>query len=112
MISQKYIEQLKSRAYPKRPKEPFEKDFATVGEYATAKTQWLKDMETWRQNTKAYNDNENKIISDFSVELLKELGIADHPKAGILWSMAWERGHAWGLESVEQEAEELSELLK
>ena len=112
MISQKYIEQLKSRVHPKRPKEPFEKQFATVGEYAVAKTKWLDDMTTWHQDMLAYNEAENKIISDFSAELLKELGIADHPKAGILWSMAWDRGHANGLESVEQEAEELSELLK
>ena len=48
----------------------------------------------------------------FRVELLEEYGVTNHPKAGLVYSMAWERGHSSGYDSVRQEFEELVELIK
>jgi hypothetical protein len=47
----------------------------------------------------------------FRAALLVELGIEDHPKAGRLWRMAWEKQHHGGLYAVFDEAEYLSQLL-
>ena len=47
----------------------------------------------------------------FKTELLKDLGIADHPKAERLFTMAWEDGQSEGYEAVYSRAEDRSELM-
>jgi hypothetical protein len=47
----------------------------------------------------------------FLQDVLKSLGLQDHPKGDKLISLAWEYGHSAGLEEVLSYAEELSELL-
>lgn len=43
--------------------------------------------------------------------LLKETGLANHPKADRLWDLAWDRGHSAGFYEVEAEFRELATLL-
>lgn len=50
--------------------------------------------------------------SKFKKALLEELEITNHPKAELLFSMAWERGYGNGLYEVFQEALELVGLIK
>lgn len=50
--------------------------------------------------------------SKFKVALFEELGIVGHPKAEMLFNMAWLRGYGNGLYEVFQEALELVELIK
>lgn len=49
--------------------------------------------------------------AEFKDWLLDFLGITDHPKAPILYRLAWERGHSAGQYSVLNEAEDLIDLL-
>ena len=50
---------------------------------------------------------------DFLSELAHYTGIdRNHPKFGLLWNLAWERGHAGGIEDVVQYFEEMAELIK
>lgn len=61
----------------------------------------------WREDTR------QKERVEFRKDLLEELGVpADHPKADLLWTMAWDRGHSSGLYAVRNEAIELVELIK
>lgn len=46
------------------------------------------------------------------VRLEEENDLVEHPKAGMLWSKAWEMGHSAGLSEVELYYNDLAELLK
>lgn len=48
---------------------------------------------------------------DFKASLLKELGIESHPKADMLFDIAWSNGHASGFHEVKSNAEELLPLI-
>lgn len=48
----------------------------------------------------------------FKLQLFKDLGIENHPKRDILYRIAWEWGHAYGLGEVKIYAEDLVELLR
>ncbi len=48
----------------------------------------------------------------FKAQLFKDLGIEDHPKKDILYRIAWEWGHAYGLHEVRTYAEDLVELIR
>lgn len=47
----------------------------------------------------------------FKAALLDELGITDHPKANLLYSKAYARGHAYGFHEIRLEAEDLVNLI-
>lgn len=47
----------------------------------------------------------------FKASLLKELGIEGHPKADMLFGIAWSNGHASGFHEVKANAEELVPLI-
>jgi hypothetical protein len=49
---------------------------------------------------------------EFKAELLEELGIASHPKADMLFDIAWEKGHSGGYNEVRYEAEEMVGLIR
>jgi hypothetical protein len=69
------------------------------------------DVDSYKKIVDKYREEENKIYCQFKKDLLEELGIADHPKAELLFNMAWDRGHSCGYSEVLIEAGELSELL-
>lgn len=48
---------------------------------------------------------------ELKAKILEKHGLSGHPKADILFQMAWDRGHADGLHAVESEADELVNLL-
>ena len=60
---------------------------------------------------KAYRAKTSELMAQFKADLLEELGLTWHPKADLLYSMAWDEGHSEGLQRVYYCAEELSELL-
>ena len=59
----------------------------------------------------AYRTGERNAYNALKVALLEDLGLADHPKAERLFSMAWEDGHSEGYHAVYSRAEDLSELM-
>jgi hypothetical protein len=56
---------------------------------------------------------ERRLVLVFKADSMAELGLAGIPaaKQDKAWEMAWDRGHASGLEEVLNELEELAELL-
>ncbi len=100
--------------YPNKPSKPrLERDhtFAQVTEYAKQLALYETLNAGYRADLDAYRAGERASYDLFKTELLKDLGIADHPKADRLFSMAWERGHSEGYHSVYSEAEDLSDLM-
>lgn len=60
----------------------------------------------------AYNQDERKLRSIFQADVLDDLGLINHPKADLLWEMAWEHGHSDGLRAVYDWAHDLMRLIK
>lgn len=75
--------------------------------------------EGWEILFKEYRKEEDSRIKEFWEDCFKEVGIPiNHPKAQLLMSIAWQRGHYLGLpkvylyflELIEKDAEELLEF--
>jgi hypothetical protein len=102
MDTNKYYEKLKSIPYPdytERQKKPtFPNATATP--------------EEWLEKHKIFTEKQSKIYAEFKAELLKELDIENNPKAELLYSIAWEKGHSGGLCDIWSEACDLVDLIK
>lgn len=55
---------------------------------------------------------QSELDAEFRCDVLAAIGLADHPKAGLLYQMAYQRGHSGGYREVLSEAEDLAELLR
>jgi len=60
----------------------------------------------------AYREEEARLTALLKSDLEKEFKVAGHPKAGKLWELAWEKGHAYGYSEVCLEYSVLAELLQ
>lgn len=65
-----------------------------------------------RDQRRLHRENEGVMNDLLRADLEIEHGVADHPKAGKLWSLAWDHGHSSGYSEVIGYYEELAELLK
>ena len=64
------------------------------------------------QARSAYRRRESEIREEFKQGALKALNLTEHPKAELLWDMAWEDGHASGLMEVWITINRYAQLLK
>ena len=75
-----------------------------------------EQKEAWKQakidQRAFYRRAEADITRLFQSDLEEEFGVKDHPKAELLWQMAWDRGHSSGYESVYYEYSDLVDLIK
>lgn len=46
--------------------------------------------------SRAYDNEERRLISQFAKDIAEEYGLQDHPRAAVLFNLAWEEGHAHG----------------
>lgn len=63
----------------------------------------------------AWQDYQNETaqrLKEFEEDLAEHLGIRDNPKRDLLFSKAWERGHAHGFSEVLGCAEDLVEIIE
>lgn len=65
-----------------------------------------------RDQTRKYRENEGAMSALVKRDLEVQEGLVGHPKADMLWSIAWDRGHSLGYSDVISVYEELAELLK
>lgn len=89
--------------YPARPKEPeilgkrardlTPAEAASIPKAQTDFDQAKKDYEAARR---AYNEDNGRLDALFRVHLELEHGMTGHPKADILYSKAYDRGHSSG----------------
>lgn len=65
-----------------------------------------------RDQTRKHRENEGVMSALVKRDLEVQEGLAGHPKADLLWSIAWDRGHSSGYSEVINEYEQMAELLK
>jgi hypothetical protein len=60
----------------------------------------------------AYQNETTRLRNLFEDDVKKDLGIIDHPKAGLLLDKAWELGHSSGFSEVYNYASDLVDLIR
>jgi|CXWL01.1.fsa_nt_gi hypothetical protein len=73
---------------------------------------FMAAKEEYREAQKVWQRREYELQDQFKRDLLEHLGITGHPKADLLYSYAWSRGHSSGLHEVANCALDLVELIK
>lgn len=61
---------------------------------------------------KAHGEEEGRLHQLFKSDLEKEFGIVRHPKADLLFQIAWSMGHSSGYHEVWNHYQEMVDLLK
>lgn len=64
------------------------------------------------EQRRLHRENGGRMTDLLRRDLEAEHGVAAHPRAGKLWSLAWEHGHSSGYSDVVNYYEEFVELLK
>lgn len=90
-------------------KVPGNPDTMTVSQF---KAHEAAEKEREREQRRLHRENEGKMTALLRADLETEHAMADHPKAGQLWMLAWAHGHSGGYSEVINYYEEFVELLK
>jgi hypothetical protein len=95
---------------------PFDIEKIPVDEDRMSVKQARDHLEAEKQRQRAqrrlYQENEGRMGDLLRSDLEAENDVAGHPKAGKLWSLAWEHGHGSGYAEVIGYYEEFVELLQ
>ena len=105
---------------PSKPFKPSMGQFRVAGvseaqaarAYADAWDKWVKDTAVYLENRAIFLDAHVKLDARFKQDVLRENGLAGHPKAEKVWDLAWEEGCSAGYEEVAARVERLAELVK
>ena len=65
-----------------------------------------------RAEREARREEENRKVRAFRDSLEEEFDTKAHPKAGLLWDIAWDEGHSYGFEQVRYWYERLLDLVR
>lgn len=91
----------------------WERDKAELKEeYPNAVIQEVLDEGGYKAHQKQYGEETHKLHEEFVNDLFEEFGVSDNPKRHKAFHLAWEKGHANGLEEVYNEFYDLVELIK
>jgi len=79
---------------------------ATVASIAEAR------VKIRRERRLAYQAEERRLQDQFKADALAELGLTGHPKADLLFSLAWDEGHSSGFQEVFGHMERMADLVR
>jgi hypothetical protein len=80
--------------------------------YPNAVIQEVLDEEGYKAHQKEYREEEQKLHEEFVNDLFEDYGVTDNPKRFKCFQLAWEQGHAYGLEEVYNKFDDLVELIQ
>lgn len=100
--------------YPKRPKQPLLTDRTAKGhrEYADALEIYEKEVAEYNASVEKWQEKTNALTQEFKVDLFEELNITNNPKAELLYSIVWDKGHACGFSDIYNEACDIVDLIR
>jgi len=90
-------------------KVPVDEDKMTVRQ---AREHVESEKQRQRDQRRVYQEEEGRLRDLLRYDLEVENVVTGHPKANLLWSMAWDRGHSGGYSDVISNYEDLVELVK
>lgn len=99
-------------SYPSDENMPAELNHAVIA--AEAALEEAKAIrKSWRtESRRKWQEDNNRLVDKFRVDLEDENEMTGHPKANSLWEKAWSDGHANGLSQVVMCYEDLVGLVK
>lgn len=106
-----YTNTLEYPKAPSKPSLPFRATAAQAREYADKLEAYETEKAGNREKIAAYHAETRRIEEQFRADLEAEYGMKDHPKAGVLFSKAWEMGHSSGYGEVASYYDDLHELI-
>jgi hypothetical protein len=83
-----------------------------MDEYPNAVIQEVLDEEAYKVRRKEYDDENAKLHEEFVNDLFENFNVTDNPKRFKCFGLAWEQGHAYGLEEVYNKFDDLVELIR
>jgi hypothetical protein len=83
-----------------------------MDEYPNAVIQEVLDEEAYKAHRKEYDDENAKLHEEFVNDLFENFNVTDNPKRFKCFGLAWEQGHAYGLEEVYNKFDDLVELIR
>ncbi len=90
-----------------------EKNTSSLKEkYPNAVIQEVLDERRYKEHQKQYGEETHKLHEEFVNDLFEKFNVTDNPKRQKAFDLAWEKGHANGLEEVYNEFYDLVELIK
>ncbi len=101
--------------YPDCPKKPVLAKNATPAEHRTYADELEKYealLASYKQACAAYNTRTSELEAEFQTDLEAYYEMSGHPKSGLLYWKAYERGHSGGMEEVANVYSDLVELVK
>jgi hypothetical protein len=81
-------------------------------EYPDAVIQVVMDNEGYKEHQIQYGEETHKLHEEFVNDLFEDYGVTDNPKRFKCFGLAWEQGHAYGLEEVYNKFDDLVELIR
>ena len=70
------------------------------------------DRSAYSEEVKVYHTALAKKEDEFIKDLFDEFGVTDNPKKGLCYSIAYEKGHAYGYSEIYNEFSDIVELIK
>lgn len=92
------------------PRRPILKKNATpneIREHADLIEEHVKKKQLYQEQSLKIQRREGIVYQQFKIDALKDVGLADHPKAEKIFSYAWEKGHSSGYHEVYVELRDL-----
>lgn len=83
-------------------------ELATLGD---VKAQHEADKASYEEAKTAYYADQNRLQDKLKADLEVYNGVVGNPKADLLWSKAWDRGHSSGLGEVITHYNDLVDLI-
>lgn len=80
--------------------------------YPNALIQGVLDEGGWKDAVGKYNDVSQSLEREFKRDLLEEYGVTNNPKADLCYQIAWDIGHANGINEVSYYFEAFVELIR
>jgi hypothetical protein len=80
--------------------------------YLNAVIQEVLDEDGYKAHQKQYTEEKHKLYEEFVNDLFENFNVTDNPKRQKAFDLAWEKGHANGLEEVYNEFYDLVELIE
>jgi hypothetical protein len=83
-----------------------------MDEYPKSVIQEVVDEEGYKAHKKQYGEEIHKLHEEFINDLFENFNVVDNPKRHKAFGIAWDKGHANGLEEVYNEFYDLVDLIK
>lgn len=100
---------------PRKPRTHIDVSTMTLDEVVRHKKEvddWNNGQIEHKKRMTEYQAERARLSKEFQEDCIEEIGLTGHPKAAMLFDIAYERGYSYGYSEILCEAKNLAPLLK